>query len=92
MFDVVGRRKWFYGLSLAVAPNGIPEDLAAAVRRRTPGADVAELVPGSWADTRRLLERYIEAGLTKFVLRPAGPVPFNEFLDAFLGEARVLQN
>ena len=81
-----------YGLSLAVAPNGIPEDLAAAVRRRTPGADVAELVPGSWADTRRLLERYIEAGLTKFVLRPAGPVPFNEFLDAFLGEARVLQN
>jgi probable F420-dependent oxidoreductase len=81
-----------YGLSLAVAPGGIPDDLAVAARQRAPGTDVSELVAGSWADARRLVERYIGAGLTKFVLRPAGRAPFDEFLEAFLAEAKVLQN
>jgi len=81
-----------YGLSVAVAPHGVPDDLAALAWQRTPDADVSELVPGSWKETRRLLERYIEAGLTKFVLRPAGEMPFDEFLDGFLTEAAALQN
>jgi probable F420-dependent oxidoreductase len=81
-----------YGLSLAVAPEGIPDDLAAFAKRRAPGTEVTELAAGSWADARRLMERYLEAGLTKFVLRPAGPVPFDEFLESFLVEAGVLQN
>jgi probable F420-dependent oxidoreductase len=81
-----------YGLSVAVAPHGVPDDLATFARQRTPDADVSELVPGSWKETRRLLERYIEAGLTKFVLRPAGELPFDEFLDGFLIEAAALQN
>lgn len=81
-----------YGLSVAVAPHGVPDDLAAFARQRTPDVDVSELVPGSWKETRRLLERYIDAGLTKFVLRPAGEMPFDEFLDGFLIEATALQN
>jgi probable F420-dependent oxidoreductase len=81
-----------YGLSLAVAPEGIPGDLAAFALRRSPGTDPAELVAGSWDGARRLLERYIEAGLSKFVLRPATPIPLDEFLTDFLPLARALQN
>jgi probable F420-dependent oxidoreductase len=81
-----------YGLSLAVAPGGIPDNLAAISRRRAPDTDPADLVAGSWADARRLLEGFLEGGLTKFVLRPAGPVPAEEFLAHFLELADALQN
>jgi probable F420-dependent oxidoreductase len=81
-----------YGLSLAVAPHGVPDDLAAFAKQRTPDADVPALVAGSWAEARRLIERHIDAGLTKFVLRPAGAVPFDDFLDGFLVAAAALQN
>jgi probable F420-dependent oxidoreductase len=81
-----------YGLSLAVAPGGIPDDLAAFARQRSPDTDPAELVAGSWDGARRLLERYIEAGLTKFVLRPSSPMPLDEFLTGFLPLASALHN
>jgi probable F420-dependent oxidoreductase len=80
-----------YGVSLAVAPDGIPPDLAAAARARRPDVDPAELLPGSWPDLHRLLEGHIEAGLTKFVVRPAGDQPFDEFLERFVRELMPLQ-
>jgi probable F420-dependent oxidoreductase len=81
-----------YGLSLAVAPDGVPDELAAFARRRAPDTDPADLVAGSWADARRLLEGFLEGGLTKFVLRPAGAIPQEEFLGHFLELADALQN
>jgi probable F420-dependent oxidoreductase len=81
-----------YGLSLAVAPHGIPDDLRRAAADRARGVDVGDLVPGSWDDARRLLDRYLDAGLTKFVLRPVGPLNWDEFLRNFLPLARALHN
>jgi probable F420-dependent oxidoreductase len=81
-----------YGLSLAVAPHGIPPELAKAALDRAPGVDPADLVAGSWDDARRLLDRYLDAGLTKFVLRPAGPVTWSEFMRDFLPLAEALHN
>ncbi|MFI9383631.1 TIGR03854 family LLM class F420-dependent oxidoreductase [Kutzneria sp. NPDC052558] len=81
-----------YGLALAVAPDGVPPELVRAAADRAPGVDLDDLVPTSWDDARRLLDRYLDAGLTKFVLRAAGPVPWRQFLDDFLSLAQALHN
>jgi hypothetical protein len=40
-----------------------------------------------------MIEQYVEAGLTKFVVRPAARFePFADFVDAFLHNLKPLQN
>jgi probable F420-dependent oxidoreductase len=82
-----------YGISLAVAADGdIPEALIAAARQRRPDADPAGLVATSWPDARRMIAEYVDAGLTKFVIRPADPKDsFQAFLDRFVAEMIPLQ-
>jgi probable F420-dependent oxidoreductase len=60
-----------FGISLPVATDGIPAGLAAAIRQRRPDTDPASLVAVSWPDARRMVEEYIAAGISKFVIRPA---------------------
>jgi probable F420-dependent oxidoreductase len=81
-----------FGLSLPVTFNGIPEPLLAAVRRRRPEADPATLVAPGWDGARRMIGQYVEAGLSKFVVRPASPGPFGPFLDGFVRELLPIQN
>src|SRR5215468_5663288 len=82
-----------FGISLAVAPGGgVPADLATAIRQRRPGSDPATLVPASWAAARRMIEQYISAGLSKFVVRPAAPpASLDDFLTDFARELMPLQ-
>jgi probable F420-dependent oxidoreductase len=81
-----------YGISLAVATEGIPDALIAAARERRPDADPASLVATSWPDARRMIEEYVDAGLTKFVIRPAAAVTsFGDFLERFAAELMPLQ-
>src|SRR5512142_1232029 len=81
-----------FGLSVPVALDGIPDPLLASIRRRRPEADPATLVAQGWDGARRLLGQYVEAGLSKFVVRPAGPAdPFGPFLDGFLRELLPMQ-
>ncbi|MFJ7214955.1 TIGR03854 family LLM class F420-dependent oxidoreductase [Amycolatopsis sp. NPDC098790] len=80
-----------FGLSLAVAEHGLPGELTAAAARRNPGAPLEDLVATSWADARRLVEQHIEAGLSKFVIRP-GHGDFEDFLEKFQAELAPLQN
>jgi alkanesulfonate monooxygenase SsuD/methylene tetrahydromethanopterin reductase-like flavin-dependent oxidoreductase (luciferase family) len=88
-----------FGLSVPVVLDGIPDALLASIRRRRPDADLTSLVPVGWDGARRLIEQYVEAGLSKFVVRPAaappvetGPGSFAPFIDAFLRELVPLQN
>ena len=85
-----------FGLSLPVTLNGneqgIPDALLASIRRRRPEADPATLVARGWDDARRMLGQYVEAGLSKFVVRPASPGPFGPFLDGFVRELLPMQN
>lgn len=80
-----------FGLSLLVADKGIPDELAAVAARRSPGAPVEDLIATSWAEARRLVEQHIEAGLSKFVIRP-GHGDFEAFLEKFQTELAPLQN
>jgi probable F420-dependent oxidoreductase len=81
-----------YGLSLPVTFDGIPAPLLASIGRRRPDADPAALVPRGWDAARRMIGQYVEAGLSKFVVRPVEPGPFGPFLDGFVRELMPLQN
>ena len=89
-----------FGLSLPVtlagsgpgSEQGIPPALSASIRRRRPDTDPAALVAAGWDGARRMIGQYVEAGLSKFVVRPAGPGPFGPFIDGFVRELMPLQN
>ncbi len=81
-----------YGISLAVADGELPPEVAAAVRHRRPDVDPTELVAGGWDQLHRQLDGYIAAGLTKFVIRPTGTGPVDEFIDRFVAELAGRQN
>jgi probable F420-dependent oxidoreductase len=82
-----------FGLSMPVAMDGIPDTLLDAIGRRRPGVDPATLVAAGWAGARQLIEGYVAAGLSKFVVRPADPsAPFGSFADGFVRELMPLQN
>ncbi|BBY00970.1 TIGR03854 family LLM class F420-dependent oxidoreductase [Mycobacterium seoulense] len=84
-----------FGISLAVvdgAGGELPPGLAAAARSRRPDVDPAELIAADWDQLHRQLDAYIDAGLTKFVIRPAGGAPLDGFLDRFVTELLGRQN
>ena len=81
-----------FGISLAVVDGEVPAELAAAVRRRRPDLDPGELIAAGWDRLHRQLDAYIDAGLTKFVIRPAGGAPVDGFIDRFVGELVGRQN
>jgi len=80
-----------FGISLAV--GALTPDLVTAVERRRPGVDATALSPASWADARRMIAEYVEAGLSKFVVRPTAPVPdgLERFVDEFVAQMLPLQ-
>ena len=82
-----------FGLSLPVTlEGGIPAPLLASINRRRPQTDPATLVAQGWDGARRMIGQYVEAGLSKFVVRPASPGPFGPFLDGFVRELLPIQN
>ncbi|MFI5952867.1 TIGR03854 family LLM class F420-dependent oxidoreductase [Cryptosporangium sp. NPDC051539] len=81
-----------FGLSLPVAFGALPDATAAALKARRPDVDPAELVPVGWPAIRAAVERYVLAGVTKFVLYPViGPDGWDAFLDEFVQHARPLE-
>jgi probable F420-dependent oxidoreductase len=81
-----------FGISLPVAFGGIPDALAASIRRRRPDADPATLIADGWAGARDLIASFVDAGLTKFVIRPAAtPESFEDFVAGFAGHLMPLQ-
>jgi len=60
-----------FGVSVAYADGGVPPVLAATIARRRPGTDPAAVIPDGLPATAALLEDYVAAGFSKFVVRPA---------------------
>lgn len=81
-----------YGISLAVGDGALPDRLVEATRRRRPDVDPAELAAADWPQLHRLLDGYLAAGLTKFVIRPAGGAPPEAFVERFVAELLPRQN
>jgi probable F420-dependent oxidoreductase len=81
-----------FGISLAVTDGELPAELIAAARNRRPDIDPAELIAAGWDQLHRQLDGYVEAGLTKFVIRPAGGGSLDGFIDRFVAELAGRQN
>lgn len=80
-----------FGLSLGIAFGAVPSSVTAAVRRRRPDMDPAALVASGWDGARRMISQYVEAGLSKFVVRPVAGDGFEEFVAGFVRELMPLQ-
>jgi probable F420-dependent oxidoreductase len=81
-----------FGISLAVCDGELSAELATAVKQRRPDVDPSELIATGWSALHRQIDGYIAAGLTKFVIRPAGREPTDAFLDRFIAELVPRQN
>jgi len=75
-----------FGISLAVADGDLPPQMVAAARQRRPDLDPGAVIAADWEQLHRQLDGYVEAGLTKFVIRPAGQVSLAAFIDRFVEE------
>jgi probable F420-dependent oxidoreductase len=62
-----------FGVSIGYARVPLSDDAAMAIASRARGHDPRELVPVGSAELRRLIERYLEVGFSKFVVRPLSP-------------------
>ncbi len=96
-----------FGISLPIAFGGIPDALAASIRRRRPDTDPAALIADGWAGARDRISAFADAGLSKFVVRPAAPASpaapaapaaptaatqsFEDFVEGFTRELMPLQ-
>ena len=92
--DAAGREveQDHFGISLPVAFGGIPDALAASIRRRRPEADPAAFIADGWAGATDLISSFVDAGLSKFVIRPAAtPESFEAFVAGFARNLIPLQ-
>ncbi len=81
-----------YGINVAVSDTGLPDDVLAAIRRRRPDRDPTELIADGWPALHRMIDGYLDAGLTKFVIRPAGTAGIDAFIDRFAAELLPREN
>ena len=81
-----------FGINLAVGDGNMPDGLIAAVKRRRPDVDPADLIAADWSQLHRRLDAYLAAGLTKFVIRPAQQANIDDFIDRFVAELVPRQN
>jgi probable F420-dependent oxidoreductase len=80
-----------FGISIPIAFEEPPAALIAAILARRSDVPIEELIPIGWEAARTLIGRYVEAGLSKFVVRSAGPTPPKNFLGSFVSELAPLQ-
>lgn len=64
-----------FGASVVYARREIPASVVAALSTRRPGVDPAELIPIGLPAARETLERFVDVGVSKFVIRPADEPP-----------------
>jgi probable F420-dependent oxidoreductase len=81
-----------YGINVAVAENGLPDEVLASIRTRRPDVDPTELAADGWPRLHRMIDGYLAAGLTKFVIRPTGSGDLDGFVDRFAAELLPREN
>ena len=81
-----------YGVTIPVAFGEVPDQLLAFARERHPDRDPRPLVPDGWDAAMRLVEQFVDVGVTKFVLRPATPpASWPSWVNEFAEHALPLQ-
>ncbi len=83
-----------FGISIPYARDEVDDAVASALLRRTePGTKRADIVPVGPVELRDLLQRHIDAGMSKFVVRPLTLTDgWDTELDFLAEHALTLQN
>lgn len=72
-----------FGVLVPYCDGDMPDTVADFARRRRPGADIGEVVGQGWSGLRSLLEQFVVAGASKFVVVP---VSEPEYWDGHVAE------
>lgn len=81
-----------FGVSMGIAFVEPSPELLGLARGRRPDVDPSTFFPSGWAAARDLIERFVGAGLSKFVIRPVShPGGSEAFLEEFVEELGPLQ-
>lgn len=81
-----------FGVSIGYGRGPLSDHRRAQLAQRARGRPVDELVPSGLAALRSLIERYVEAGASKFVVRPIDPpADWRRELDDLAGAVGDLQ-
>ncbi len=81
-----------WGASIVYARGEIPSSLVRTIAARRPGLDPSALVPVGPRAARATLERFVDAGVSKFVIRPAEePASWTEELEDLAAQVLPLQ-
>ena len=83
-----------FGVSLAYAPDGFDVASLAStpLARRARGRPLEEIIPVGMAGLRAMVERFLEVGFSKFIVRPLGPPEnWRAELDVLAAEVGHLQ-
>jgi probable F420-dependent oxidoreductase len=70
---------------------GEPANRARVGSKSGADAPLDSLIPQGWEAAQKLIGRYVEAGLSKFVIRTAGSEAPDDFLTGFISELVPLQ-
>jgi alkanesulfonate monooxygenase SsuD/methylene tetrahydromethanopterin reductase-like flavin-dependent oxidoreductase (luciferase family) len=92
--DAAGRQidAEHYGALVPYVHDAIPDRLVQVLNVRRPGVDPARVVPAGYPAMRKLLEAFIDAGVSKFVLVPADtPARWSDEVAALAAEVLPLQ-
>ena len=82
-----------FGVSIVYAEGEIPEVLARRVTRRRPDADPRDFYPVGLPAARELMQRFVDVGFSKFILRPATePQSWRPELQRMADTVLTLQN
>ena len=76
-----------FGMSVPYARVAPDAELLGPLAARRPDVDPLAFVPVGRAGVREFVERYVDAGLSKFVVRPIAPVASWDEEAAWLGDA-----
>jgi alkanesulfonate monooxygenase SsuD/methylene tetrahydromethanopterin reductase-like flavin-dependent oxidoreductase (luciferase family) len=76
-----------FGMSILYARVTPGADVLAPLAARRPDVDVLAYVPVGRAGLRDIIEHYVDAGLSKFVVRPLAPVASWDEEAAWLSDA-----
>jgi alkanesulfonate monooxygenase SsuD/methylene tetrahydromethanopterin reductase-like flavin-dependent oxidoreductase (luciferase family) len=81
-----------FGISLAYAREAISAAQAARIAKRRPELDPATVIPVGMTGLHEMLQRYIDVGFSKFVLRPGDtPQSWSTELDELAAGVLSLQ-
>jgi probable F420-dependent oxidoreductase len=81
-----------FGVSILYAHAPLDDQVVAAMSRRARGRDVRQLVPIGLPALRGTLERFVEVGFSKFIVRPVvSPESWRQELERLAGAVVDLQ-